>query len=118
METRFISKLLLRDIAVVDLDKQLVIIGNGYFLDQNVGLKANTQSSRIINGWNFNAGSEGSVITGLRIQHNAPINVNADSVFIIRNELLAGLTINANHVSILQNFSPYGYVFTPNFCSI
>ncbi|MCD6066084.1 MAG: hypothetical protein K0S33_910 [Bacteroidetes bacterium] len=46
--------------------KKLIIIGNGYFLNQNQNLQANPLSSRM-SYFDFDAGSSGSVIMGMEI---------------------------------------------------
>ncbi len=64
------------------ITKQLTIIGTGYFLSQNPETQFNTQSS-IVEGINFNTGSEYSVLTGVE---TSGVNVNqTDNITIKRN---------------------------------
>jgi hypothetical protein len=46
------------------VNKQVVILGNGYLLTNNIGLQANTNASSV-NNVTFNAGSENSVMAGI-----------------------------------------------------
>lgn len=56
-------------------NKQLVVIGPGYFLNLNAGLQA-TASSAITGGLLFEAGSEGSVISGLDVQGQSRVKAS------------------------------------------
>jgi len=70
------------------LDKQLVIIGAGYWLNENDTTQANKESSRI-GKITFNSGSENSVIEGLYLYYSSSsfnlITINADGINIARN---------------------------------
>ena len=97
--------------------KKLIIIGTGYFLDQNQGLQAFTLPSQV-NAININSGSEGSIIEGLSIAGSNVITINSVSDIIIRRNNFAynisglsdyytgGVTINGtgSNIFIAQNF--------------
>jgi hypothetical protein len=61
--------------GITNLNKRLVILGTGYFLSQNQGLQKNSTSSTI-RTINFNIGSEGSIIKGVRIEGNSSSDIN------------------------------------------
>lgn len=95
--------------------KKLVILGTGYFLDENAGSQALAQAAKV-DAVSFNNGSAGSVIMGFDLQSNA-IHVNSPDIVIRRNKLTAyhnsthdGYTgaINVNHgvsnIIISQNY--------------
>jgi hypothetical protein len=73
------------------LTRPVVIIGNGYFLDENFETQANPTNSRI-SGINFNAGSSGSAIMGCVIVN--PVSVNASDIRIERNYIV---TVGNHH---------------------
>ncbi|WP_221391058.1 hypothetical protein [Dyadobacter sp. NIV53] len=64
--------------------KKLVIIGPGFFLDQNSGLQAFAITA-IVNGISYNAGSEGSEVLGIDFAANG-INVFCNDIVIKRNK--------------------------------
>lgn len=69
----------------VDIDKKLVIIGPGYFLDENNGLQQNQLHATVAGDINLNAGSEGTVLIGLRIKKAyASINIYTDNITVKR----------------------------------
>lgn len=63
--------------------KQLVIIGAGYFLNENLNLQANGATSEV-GKIAFNAGSQGSVIAGCTIYE---IKINTSNLVIERNRV-------------------------------
>ncbi len=69
------------------ITRPVVIIGNGYFLDENPETQANPNNS-VIGGVNFNSGSQGSSIIGCVLTF--PVNVNASSIKIERNFINVG----------------------------
>lgn len=75
----------------LDLIKRLVVIGPGYFLGQNTATQANIAPAMIDN-LVFNAGSRGSVVTGLTVLSWTTVQDSAISL--IRNNT-AGVVINA-----------------------
>lgn len=62
--------------------KKLVIIGPGYFLSENQNLQASPFSAKF-EDLTFDAGSEGSIITGCEIQ--GFLNIKTSNISIIRN---------------------------------
>ncbi len=90
------------DYEGVDIDKQLVIIGPGYFLNENNGLQQNQLNATVNGDINLNAGCEGSVLTGLRVKGAyASINIYTDDINIKRcYSGSAGLYFNNNEWTI------------------
>jgi len=70
------------------LNKKLAIIGTGYWLEENDTTQAYKESSTI-SGLTFNAGSENSVVMGLKIFRSGwnfnMITINTDSIIVKRN---------------------------------
>ena len=105
--------------------KQLVIIGAGDFLTDNDSTQAYKEVS-IVGIITLNAGSENSIIEGLRVQ-NSKVAINTDSITIRRNRIYThlshnytayyGITIAANSENILiennwifiNNYHYYSY---------
>ncbi|MEI7726809.1 MAG: hypothetical protein WCK09_16990 [Bacteroidota bacterium] len=80
--------------------KRLVIIGAGYFLDENDSTQANIAGS-IIDDLFFSAGSENSIIMGVLV--NGHIFCQADRVLIKRVYMKIGdMNIAANNVVVTQ----------------
>ena len=71
--------------GAVTVTKQLYIIGPGYFLDENSNTQVDTRPA-ICQRFDFNSGSEGSVLTGLTTdQYGVDININVNNIIIKRN---------------------------------
>lgn len=86
------------------ISKQLIIIGNGYFLTENPETQANTNTSTI-NGIVFNSGSAGSAIVGCAISSNSLIYTS--NIRFERNYLTSTFSIYVSNVSdviIIGNF--------------
>lgn len=89
------------------LTKKLIVIGTGYFLDENPETQANKHvaaASSVI----FNSASVGSVITGISMYY---IDINADSITVKRCKIYSvststdAINISSNHdVYIYQNY--------------
>ncbi len=85
----------------LSLSKKLVIIGNGYFTNQNPETQADINYSKL-NVVTFNPGSEGSVIQGCQIYY---ISVRTSDIVIQRNyvsyntESSASIIFNADNIS-------------------
>ena len=77
------------------INKKLVIIGPGYFLDQNLQLQYN-QNSSYIGAITFDVGSEDSKLTGVVSNY---ISIVTDGITIKRN-LLCGTNDGANVLNI------------------
>ncbi|MCK5520150.1 MAG: hypothetical protein KAI81_03480 [Candidatus Marinimicrobia bacterium] len=97
------------------MTKRLVIMGPGYFLGENPETQANISSAGV-NTITINSGSEGTLITGLRIKYY--MTINTDNITIQKNLFYSAysaylLTIAANvsNIIIKQNYfySTYGY---------
>jgi len=81
-------------------DKQLVVIGNGYWLDENDTTQAFKQNSQV-GKLTFNAGSEGSIVQGLYIYYSSQqqfylITINTDSITIKKNHLFVEKKYNGS----------------------
>lgn len=76
--------------------KRLVIIGTGYFLNQNANTQANQASSTVENIV-FNSGSGGSILSGCTIE--GTIKIKASNLVIERNFICC--PINSTNISIL-----------------
>jgi hypothetical protein len=82
-------------------DKQLVVIGAGYWLAENDTTQAYTEYSRV-GKLIFNAGSEGSEIRGLYIYYTSNSSFNL-------------VEINVNNITIVKNYIfPYKITQTSN----
>ncbi len=101
----------------VTIIKKLIIIGPGYFLNENVNMQANVLSAFIDNTTpgiceelEFAAGSEGSVLMGVRIL--GYLAINANNILIRRNEIyhqidcgdFSTVIVNGSNVIISQNY--------------
>lgn len=90
------------------ISKQLVIIGNGYFLgtlgaNANPDLQANPATS-LLSSVLFNTGSNGSVLEGCTLSSTLTLT-NGVSNIIIRRNRLANVTLSlCSNVQILQNY--------------
>jgi len=100
----------------LSLTKELIIIGPGYFLDENPDTQAVTEAAKT-GPINFKAGSDDSVIAGLTIHVTAPsdtvavlIDANVDSITITRNMI----TSDTSH-TILINESALGILIAQNY---
>lgn len=91
------------------ISKMLFIIGTGYFLNENPNTQARPISS-VINGFiNFNDGSEGSILTGFKIEGG--INISVKNIMIKRNYIIISgensciyLLQSASNTIINQNY--------------
>lgn len=88
--------------------KQLTIIGNGYFLDQNPTLKLDERDARV-GTINLASGSDGSRITGCVVQGNFFVAVgdvtiernHTNTIFLGYN---SGFSVGGNNVIVRQNY--------------
>lgn len=94
------------------ISKKIVLIGPGFFLNENHNLHYNTLSATLSKNVQFNEGSEGSTFMGF-IFENKGVHVAAfaESIIIKRNKL--GLLLNefSNNCIITQNYFPAGVYF-------
>ena len=93
--------------------KKLVIIGPGYFLSENQNLQASPFSAKF-GHLTFDAGSEGSIITGCEIQ--GTLYIKTSNISIIRNYISSpfiSIFKDIGNLYIQQNYinpSPSNYV--------
>ncbi len=86
------------------ITKKLVIIGNGYFLTENVKTSTNLYASEVSYVY-FNTGSAGSQLIGMTVTGSNSVDVNVDDVVIKRCKLHYRIALDYRIVSvyILQN---------------
>jgi len=100
--------------GLVTISKKLIVIGPGYFLNENDSTQANTAYARF-RSITINPGAEGTEIYGLQIFYNGAgfqgIIINASNIIIARNyfqgdrdRIIFG-AYNINNIAILQNFA-------------
>lgn len=82
------------------ITRPVIIIGNGYFLDENFETQANPTNSSISH-INFNAGSSGSAVMGCVIVNS--VSVNVSNIKIERNYILTDVSYNS--INIGSNIS-------------
>ncbi len=88
----------------VDISRQLTIIGPGYFLCENDTTQAYCQEARLSGNINFNAGSEGSILTGCNV--SGMIYINVDDITVSRCKVYSLTMKNAiENILILQNYA-------------
>lgn len=91
------------------LTKRLVLIGTGYFLDQNQNTQANQLLSQITGYINLNAGSEGTFLIGLVFStgFNSRPSIAANNITVMRCLFLSYsimITGNRQNITIIQNY--------------
>ena len=100
--------------GTVTVSKQLIIIGPGYFLDENPETQENTNSANFFSV-TFSIGSDGSVLTGCKLE-GYTIYIYGSDIIIRGNYIYGyygtsiGIGNNSNAVSnilISQNYIPY-----------
>lgn len=93
---------------ILESYKRLVIIGTGYFLNNNPETQANTFSSTVT-GIYFYTGSSGSKIMGLTLGNLYFQSPNLQDFVIIRNHINSVYASFAvSNILIAQNYIPYG----------
>lgn len=100
--------------GLVTITKKLIVIGPGYFLNENDSTQANTAYARF-RSITINPGAEGTEIYGLQMFYNSAgymgIIINASNVVIARNyfqgdrDRIVFGAYNISNVAILQNFA-------------
>lgn len=105
--------------------KKLIIIGSGYFLNQNPQTQANIITSNIDYYVYFNAGSAGSKIMGCYFTY--PVYISDNNISIERNSfnygnyMVYGYSSNLDNIRVIGNYfeSPYYYnsIYFPYSCS-
>jgi hypothetical protein len=90
----------------INLSKRLVMIGPGYFLNENLNLQSNINPALVGipsgNSITFAPGSEGSVIMGLTIR--GVLSVNVSNILIKRNRITFNVIIASSNVILVQNY--------------
>ncbi len=105
----------------LNISKQLVIIGNGFFLGPtasnfNPNLQANTNAS-IVGNINFIAGSSNSTLTGITINNSTNLAQDAstlNNITLKRNYFIGGFFAygNVSNTKVIQNyFNNLAYAF-------
>ncbi|MCD4730559.1 MAG: hypothetical protein K8R74_08155, partial [Bacteroidales bacterium] len=94
------------------ISKKIVLLGAGYWLNENDSTQANKENS-IIENLVLNPGSEGSVVCGLFLYHEFPsswiqIEINADSITIQRNYFYGRLSSCSGGQCTGYNIAIYG----------
>ena len=90
------------------LDKQLILIGPGYFLNQNSQLQFNPNPAAISDyfGCTIDPGAEGSILVGLSF--NRGVSVNTHSITVKRCRIVSpgiiALSGDADNCNILNNY--------------
>jgi hypothetical protein len=76
--------------------KKLIIIGPGYYLDQNTNQQANP-STATIDIFTLNAGSDGTIILGLTISTTQASHINTGNVTVSRNKFAGSIYLTGEH---------------------
>lgn len=100
--------------GLVTISKKLIVIGPGYFLNENDSTQANTAYARF-RAITIDPGAEGTEIYGLQMYYNGAgymgIIINASNVVIARNyfqgdrDRIVFGAYNINNIAILQNYA-------------
>jgi hypothetical protein len=97
----------------LDCNKQLVILGSGYFLNENPQTQANVNPSTIDYYLNFNINSSGSKVMGCRFTY--PTYIYASNITIERNYFVGvnvyGYGTTMNNIKILRNYFQNSYYY-------
>ena len=114
--------------AATTVTKKLIIIGTGYFLNENPNV-SNSVMETETSYFTFNAGSEGSQLIGVHVSNGNGIGINVSNITIkrCRIDFDISLTFNIMDIFILENYfsnpsnsasgaiSPNGNGFPSNF---
>ncbi len=94
------------DYAGATINKQLTIVGPGYFLNENPKTQANKLEAQFNSDLTFATGSGGSTLMGCRFSSYLIINV--DDITVIRNYLMAvEFETTCDNTLIAQNYVDY-----------
>jgi hypothetical protein len=116
----------------VTFTKKLIVLGPGYFLDENPGSQSFVQTAKV-SGITFSMGSQGSIVMGLDFL-GAGIAVHTDDIIIRRNKFCApgnnipdwttgainvhyhsdNSSIPANNIIISQNYGVKIFINNPS----
>ena len=89
------------------INTQLVIFGPGFYLEENDSTTVDKLNAMVSSFIVFNAGSSGSILSGLDIQgFGSEIQINADNIQVSRNHLVTHIEIvgNVAQTLIAQNY--------------
>jgi len=101
------------------ITKTIYIFGSGYFLNENPETQVKTVSAKF-GEINFNAGSDGSLLTGFHFT-GYTININANNITIKRNlHIKIAVGNDKSNIIITQNYSamtgPHTLIHIGSFC--
>ena len=90
------------------INKQLTIIGPGFFLSENPQTQANNVAATFDSHITFSTGSEGSTLMGCKCQFGIDVIINTSDITVIRNHLY-GIRFNGtiNNFLVAQNYVQY-----------
>lgn len=93
------------DYSGVVITKKLVIIGPGYFLNENPQTSNDILEARLDN-ISFNAGAEGSKLIGVYVYGFYGVTINVSNVLIKRCKIDKSITLanSISDISVLQNY--------------
>lgn len=103
------------------INKQVTIIGPGFFLSENPKTQANNIDAAFNSDITFTSGSDGSTIMGCKFHSGSTVIINVSDITVIRNHLYS-VQFNgiSNNILIAQNYiesqvstswsSPYGQI--------
>ena len=94
------------DYAGATINKQLTIIGPGYFLNENPKTQANMLEVKFNSDLTFTAASGGSSIMGCRFtDYNAELIIGADDISVIRNYIgTVSFEATCDNILLSQNY--------------
>lgn len=97
------------DYTISAITKKIILIGNGYFLNENAGISYTSSTSNIISNFNVEAGAAGSLFTGLNFK--GVVTADADNLSFYRNKFNSGFTFdnspditNHSNIVLIGNF--------------
>jgi hypothetical protein len=90
----------LYDATTISITKKVTIIGTGYFIDGSI--QANPYNSRMGGGLDFNAGSEGSTVTGL--EFSLTVSIRVSNLTFSNNRCTQVFFYNVSDVTIKENY--------------
>lgn len=87
------------------LAKRLIIIGPGYFLNENPNVSTNVLPSTV-SYLTYNNGTQGSQLIGVHVQHSFGIGINTSNILIKRCKIDydVTLTFEISDIRIIQNY--------------
>ena len=87
------------------INKQLTIVGPGFFLSENPKTQANNIDASFNSSITFTTGSEGSTIMGCKFKYQVDVKINVSDITVIRNHL-SSVEFNgiSNNILVAQNY--------------